>query len=319
MVFEVDLVVEKGVVFAGENVSCVFTIKNIGNEEEAIALASIQCLCQCSTNASRFIPLPQEQQQSTTSFTFSPFLSGGRSACVYASQPIILFCDEFFPPGESRSYPCSLPTSSHAPPSYKGESISYSYRIDGGVQQIGKDIKHVTAPIRVLFVDDQIKENVEQEEEHNTDSATPRTTTNSDTNLPSNSSHSSLASIETQDVSTLRDEYLRATAALTRKRKPLRFQLRNSKQEGICMVQLEKVAYRLGETIMCLLDFSCSDVHIVKVHQNTHHSRYKSIPFLCCHQPYFIHVILLLLLSGRLLRTSFLSSVSARSIVFQTH
>lgn len=112
-----------------------------------------------------------------TSFCF--FLSTGeRGQCVLDTPPKILFCDLRLDPGESKSCTClyvfknykciaisavslycHLFTDSYSeivpgdgPPSFRGQSVKYVYKLTIGCQRVNSPIKLLRVPFRVLVL-----------------------------------------------------------------------------------------------------------------------------------------------------------------------
>nr|CAB3265550.1 retrograde Golgi transport protein RGP1 homolog [Phallusia mammillata] len=149
------------VYFAGENISCSIRFTNVSGDPESvetIAWASAQIHCFCSVNDSRVIlPIALLKSKAiktggsghVTSFIPNKDEQGH---CVLQTPVKILFCDLKLEPGESRSYHFTEVIPSDTPPTYRGSSCKYSYKLTIGTQRVSSPIKLLRIPFRVLVV-----------------------------------------------------------------------------------------------------------------------------------------------------------------------
>jgi len=71
---------------------------------------------------------------------------------VLSTKPIILFCDLRLATGESKTfwYRETLPVD--GPPSFRGQTVKYAYKLTIGTQRVNAPIKLLRVPIRVLVL-----------------------------------------------------------------------------------------------------------------------------------------------------------------------
>ncbi|EGD72540.1 hypothetical protein PTSG_00563 [Salpingoeca rosetta] len=229
---------------------------------EAIACAIIQVVCQMAGNPSRVDM--HKTETPTTSYSFTP-ASQAKGMVVFASVPVILFCDLQLAPGESRQDDVSVKIAQHAPPTYKGDSISYIYRVVGGLQRFEHPTRYAHLPIKVLAVPEKVRRQCAR------GSATSLPIEDAINGLESPSSSCSRPTqphspfVPRSVPTETRDHILRAIASLTRRRAPCVFRLRNSKGAQIAGVSLSKLSYRLGETVELTVSLEESEVTVVQV------------------------------------------------------
>ncbi|XP_078077931.1 RAB6A-GEF complex partner protein 2 isoform X4 [Mustelus asterias] len=120
-----------------------------------LAWASAQIHCQFHTSESRVALPPSEDAkhdvQAENETVFVPN-RGERGKCILATPPKILFCDLRLDPGESKSYSYCEPVPLDGPPSFRGQSVKYVYKLTVGCQRVNSPIKLLRVPFRVFVV-----------------------------------------------------------------------------------------------------------------------------------------------------------------------
>ncbi|XP_033108085.1 RAB6A-GEF complex partner protein 2-like isoform X2 [Anneissia japonica] len=150
----------RGSVFlAGEAIECVITFSNKGHSRsETLAWASAQLHCQCSVSDSKVkLPIQKSIQQDATGIPLGSATSftpnrGEKGICVVSTTPKILVCDLVLSPGESKTYTYFETIPQDAPPSYKGQSVKYSYKVTIGTQRVNSPTRLLRVPFRVLVL-----------------------------------------------------------------------------------------------------------------------------------------------------------------------
>lgn len=159
---EVVAELSRGPVFlAGEALECVVTVTNplsptaTSASSEALAWASAQIHCQFHASESRVaLPPPDSNQPEVQPESQTVFLPhrGERGQCILSTPPKILFCDLRLEPGESRSYSYSEVLPLEGPPSFRGQSVKYVYKLTIGCQRVNSPITLLRVPLRVLVL-----------------------------------------------------------------------------------------------------------------------------------------------------------------------
>ncbi|XP_054989598.1 RAB6A-GEF complex partner protein 2 isoform X1 [Sorex araneus] len=122
---------------------------------EALAWASAQIHCQFHASESRVaLPPPDSNQPEVQPESQTVFLPhrGERGQCILSTPPKILFCDLRLEPGESRSYSYSEVLPLEGPPSFRGQSVKYVYKLTIGCQRVNSPITLLRVPLRVLVL-----------------------------------------------------------------------------------------------------------------------------------------------------------------------
>ncbi|KAK1175116.1 RAB6A-GEF complex partner protein 2 [Acipenser ruthenus] len=158
---EVVATLSRGPVFlAGETLECLITFTNplshrsTSASSEMLAWASAQILCQFHGSENR-VALPSEgpkQDVQAKSDTVLVPNRGERGHCMLSTPPKILFCDLRLDPGESKSYSYCETVPLDAPPTFRGQSVKYVYKLTIGCQRVNSPIKLLRVPFRVLVV-----------------------------------------------------------------------------------------------------------------------------------------------------------------------
>ncbi|XP_054545800.1 RAB6A-GEF complex partner protein 2 isoform X2 [Talpa occidentalis] len=161
---EVVAELSRGPVFlAGEALECVVTVTNplpptaTSASSEALAWASAQIHCQFHASESRVaLPPPDSSQPDVQPESQTVFLPhrGERGQCILSTPPKILFCDLRLDPGESKSYSYSEVLPIEGPPSFRGQSVKYVYKLTIGCQRVNSPITLLRVPLRVLVLTD---------------------------------------------------------------------------------------------------------------------------------------------------------------------
>ncbi|OBS83506.1 hypothetical protein A6R68_22534, partial [Neotoma lepida] len=159
---EVVAELSRGPVFlAGEALECLVTVTNplpptaTSASSEALAWASAQIHCQFHASESRVaLPPPDSSQPDVQPDSQTVFLPhrGERGQCILSTPPKILFCDLRLDPGESKSYSYSEVLPTEGPPSFRGQSVKYVYKLTIGCQRVNSPITLLRVPLRVLVL-----------------------------------------------------------------------------------------------------------------------------------------------------------------------
>lgn len=153
------------VYLAGETIHCIVTFSNSalpdnethGKQFDILAWASVQIHCQRTVSESR-VSLPTStnlstEEVSTTGCETSFVPNKGEKGCtVLSTKPKILFCDLKLAPGESKQYEYKDVIPADSPPSYRGQAIKYSYKITIGTQRLNQRTELLRIPIRVMVL-----------------------------------------------------------------------------------------------------------------------------------------------------------------------
>ncbi|XP_010218122.1 PREDICTED: RAB6A-GEF complex partner protein 2 [Tinamus guttatus] len=122
---------------------------------EMLAWASAQIHCQFHASESRVALPPSDGSkpdvQAENETVFVPN-RGERGQCILSTPPKILFCDLRLDPGESKSYSYCETLPVDGPPSFRGQSVKYVYKLTIGCQRVNSPIKLLRVPFRVLVL-----------------------------------------------------------------------------------------------------------------------------------------------------------------------
>ncbi|KAJ2953398.1 hypothetical protein O0L34_g988 [Tuta absoluta] len=211
---------------------------------ENLAWASAQIHCFYSTSGGHGDKTPSIEK--TTALEVS---SGDHGNVVFHTKPKILFCDLTIPLGETKTfwYRESLPI--EAPPSYRGTSVKYSYKITIATQKVGSHIKMVRIPFRVLPISPIM--NMQ-------DLAALCGNETTDELQPTNPFS------EERKVETPLTMALQVLQNLTARRSPNSYMITNTRGK-VGRFCLFKSAYKLGEDIVGTFDFSVGSVTCMQV------------------------------------------------------
>ncbi|KAI8424931.1 hypothetical protein MSG28_006843 [Choristoneura fumiferana] len=168
---------------------------------------------------------------------------------IFHTKPKILFCDLTIPLGETKKfwYRESLPI--EAPPSYRGTSVKYSYKITIATQKVGSHIRMVRIPFRVLPISPIM--NMQ-------DLAALCGNETTEELQPTNPFS------EERKVETPLTMALQVLQNLTARRSPNSYMITNTRGK-VGRFCLFKSAYKLGEDIVGTFDFSVGTVTCMQV------------------------------------------------------
>ncbi|XP_067665114.1 RAB6A-GEF complex partner protein 2-like [Haliotis asinina] len=252
---EVSASLPRGPVFlAGETIQCDIHFTNIGSRSEnepdvsSLAWASVQIICQCTVSESRVI-LPRAQNLSTedasttgcdTSFVPT---KGERGLTVLSTKPKILFCDLRLSRGDSKSFTFQDAIPTDAPPSFRGQAVKYSYKVIIGTQRLENVTKMLRIPFRVMVLYGLNDISVYNESEEY---------------APSNPFLNNQ-----QKENSVLDIALQVLSTVTARKAPHSYNITNARGR-VAKFLLFKQAYKLGEDIMGIFDFSDGTVPCVQ-------------------------------------------------------
>ncbi|XP_041436032.1 RGP1 homolog, RAB6A GEF complex partner 1 L homeolog isoform X1 [Xenopus laevis] len=224
----------------------VICLQDLSSEErlETLAWASAQIHCQFHASESRIhLPANQEPRQDVQAENETVFVPnrGERGQCILSTPPKILFCDLRLDPGETKSYSyCeSLPLA--APPSFRGQSVKYVYKLTIGCQRVNCPIQLLRVPFRVLLL--QALQNFQPTQE--------------DEVAPSN------PFLDEEEGgkkdSRLLDSAVEILMTLTSRRTLHQFNISNS-QGRVGTFCIFKTVYKIGEDVIGTFSFSDGDI-----------------------------------------------------------
>ncbi|KAK3093686.1 hypothetical protein FSP39_018912 [Pinctada imbricata] len=220
-----------------------------GGGTDCLAWASAQVHCQCSVSETRVV-LSKSQHISTeeaspsagdTSFVPS---KGERGLTVLSTKPRILFCDLKLKVGQSRTFIFEDVLPTDAPPSFKGQSVKYSYKLTIGAQKFNHPTRLLRIPFRVLVLHGLNDITVYTEGEEVT---------------PSNPFHKP----NPQEENTFLDIANEVMSTITAKKAPHPYNITNQRGR-VATFTLFKQAFKLGEDIVGVFDFSEGTVPCVQ-------------------------------------------------------
>ncbi|XP_047994703.1 RAB6A-GEF complex partner protein 2 [Leguminivora glycinivorella] len=243
------------VYLAGEALECCITFCHTTQPEhrnsqshsdilENLAWGSAQIHCFYSTSGVTAEKTPTVEK--TTSLEVTSCDIGD---VIFHTKPKILFCDLTIPLGETKTfwYRESLPI--EAPPSYRGTSVKYSYKVTIATQKVGSHIKMVRIPFRVLPISPIM--NMQ-------DLAALCGNETTEELQPTNPFS------EERKVETPLTMALQVLQNLTARRSPNSYMITNSRGK-VGRFCLFKSAYKLGEDIVGTFDFSVGTVTCMQV------------------------------------------------------
>ncbi|XP_013183680.2 RAB6A-GEF complex partner protein 2 [Amyelois transitella] len=243
------------VYLAGEALECCITFCHTTQPEhrnsqshsdilESLAWVSAQIHCFFSTSGNSGEKTPTIGRTTALEVT-----SCDVGEVVFHTKPKILFCDLTIPLGETKTfwYRESIPI--EAPPSYRGTSVKYSYKITIATQKVGSHIKMVRIPFRVLPISPII--NMQ-------DLAALCGNETTEELQPTNPFS------EERKVETALTMALQVLQNLTARRSPNSYMITNTRGK-VGRFCLFKSAYKLGEDIVGTFDFSVGTVTCMQV------------------------------------------------------
>eukprot|EP00041_Stephanoeca_diplocostata_P021840 m.515953 g.515953 ORF g.515953 m.515953 type:complete len:546 (-) comp21925_c0_seq2:178-1815(-) len=147
------------VVFAGEDIKCHVTLTNQSDESIVVAWCSAHIHCNCTTSRSKLKIFQddgaEKKRFNLQQFAFTP-TRGERGHSVLETQTSVLCCDLQLAPHESNTYTYESTLPLHAPPTHRGEMISYTYKVAVGLQLVGSPAELTRWPFRVLPVTQEL-------------------------------------------------------------------------------------------------------------------------------------------------------------------
>ncbi|XP_059053299.1 RAB6A-GEF complex partner protein 2 [Achroia grisella] len=243
------------VYLAGEALECCITFCHTTQPEhrnsqshsdilESLAWVSAQIHCFYSTSGNSGEKTPTIGRKTALEVT-----SCDIGDVIFHTKPKILFCDLTIPLGESKTfwYRESIPI--EAPPSYRGTSVKYSYKITIATQKVGSHIKMVRIPFRVLPISPIM--NMQ-------DLAALCGNETTEELQPTNPFS------EERKVETTLSMALQVLQNLTARRSPNSYMITNTRGK-VGRFCLFKSAYKLGEDIVGTFDFSVGTVTCMQV------------------------------------------------------
>lgn len=267
--------IEEPVVFVGERVRCTLTLHNTDHvRSEEFAWGSAQLYCHCVYRQSKIrmldglLPRPAP---TSADFAFSPSRSE-RGLCVFQSNPEILFCKLLLGPRQIQTYTFEVFVPQSSPPSFRGDNISYSYKLTVGLQRAlaGSHAQLLKVGLRVLPVIDELDLMRAECGRESPQHALPRL--DDDTRTPRHGSQDVeltrtlpdesiampnpfLSAAPSPDSASQRQRTIVALRALSAKHAPSTFAISSNGQTFVRAL-LWKTCYRLGEELHTWLDFS---------------------------------------------------------------
>ena len=160
---EVECRLETGPAYlAGEEVAATIIFSNppTADWEVNLAWATVQIHCFCTVNHNKVAiygdksvtrkssnPISSPAGAATS---FQP-TAGESGVCVLSTAAKILLCDMTLHPGEKVQFSYTETVPPTAPPTYRGASIKYSYKLTVGTQRLdSRSVSLLRVPIRVL-------------------------------------------------------------------------------------------------------------------------------------------------------------------------
>ncbi|KAM6949312.1 RAB6A-GEF complex partner protein 2 isoform 2-T2 [Aplochiton taeniatus] len=248
---EVVASMARGPVFlAGEVVECLITFTNpmshlsTSVSSEMLAWASAQIHCQFHASESR-VALPTQRNKQDVQAESDTVLipsRGERGQCMLDTPPKILFCDLRLDPGESKTYSYSEVVPNDGPPSFRGQSVKYVYKLTIGCQRVNSPIKLLRVPFRVLVLHGMPEPPFPQDEEV----------------APSNPFLEEEDGGRRGDARPL-ERALDMLMITTSRRCPHLFNITNMRGK-VAKFCIFKIVYRLGEDIIGTFNFSDGDI-----------------------------------------------------------
>lgn len=120
------------VVFAGEDIKCHVTLTNQTDEQIVVAWCSAHIHCNCTTSRSKLKIFQddgaEKKRFNLQQFAFTP-TRGERGHSVLETNTAVLCCDLQLAPHESNTYTYETTLPLNAPPTHRGEMISYTYKV----------------------------------------------------------------------------------------------------------------------------------------------------------------------------------------------
>jgi len=251
--FEVAAKLNNGQVYlSAETIHCTLKFTNVADgssqsnleSESTIALVSAQIHCFCHINETRINISQSNHNDNIASGTSFVPEQEEQGFCVYQSPVKVLFCDCQLLPGQSMLHDFSETLPSDIPPSYRGRSCRYSYKLTIGTQRVGKKIQLLRIPFRVLVLYGLSDYLMNQ-------SSVP--------SMPSNPFLDNPATkLDLKEIA--RDQL----DELTSRKSFKKVQIKNKNGEKIGIFTLAKNSAKIGDNFIGHFDFSDSDISCVE-------------------------------------------------------
>lgn len=241
---------ERAVFIAGETIEVEVTIrvskKKDGKSGAKLAWLSAQVHCQCSVFEREGGKVPDKDALSHET-AFVPF-KGEKGMTVQSSKPTILSCnlplDSELQHTHTFKYLETLPST--LPPSFRGSCLKYSHKVSIGGQVVGRKIRIIRLPFRVLVVPGLL-EGMRVMEENGDDDIRP---TNPFFQPPPNDN-------------TFLDVAMENIQSLTCRKNSGLYNITNRGGRVVELV-LHKQAFRLGDDVVGECSFANADVACVQ-------------------------------------------------------
>jgi len=246
---EVSCDLVRGPVYlTGEDISCWVKISNDSESAATLGWVSAQLNCFCSVSSDKVTNIePPSRKISVEAHnlnktSFQP-TQGESGLAVLSTKTKVLACSLEVLPGETKKFLFSENIPYNAPPSFRGHSVKYSYKLCIGSQKLGEPSSLLRLPFRVLSVDSYTPHPKAEEE---------------DRMGPSN------PFLEpTNDKDPVLDLIMQSVQEHTSRKNASYFVIANSRGK-VCKFCLYKKNFRLGEDIVGSFNFTVGDVECLQ-------------------------------------------------------
>lgn len=255
----------ESVYFINETIRCLITFTNNAEEQndnvEQLAWACVQIYCQCIVDENKIniantkdLNLINDNlaEASGRSTSFQPY-KGERGHVVYLTKAKILFCDLTLLPNESKRYLYQEQIQTRAPPSYHGTSVKYIYKLSIGTQRVNHPTQLLRIPLRILKIN-QSNDQSPDEEIASDNGYENESETNSSDIFPA------MNVIKDNTLELL----LHKLDCLTTRRSQSSYVITNQLGK-VVNFSIFKTAFKLGEDIIGMFDFSECNVPCIQV------------------------------------------------------
>jgi len=236
------------VYLTGEDIECWVKVTNNSDSGGALAWVSAQLNCFCTVSDDKVINIDPKnrkismESQNLNKTSFQP-TQGETGLAVLSTKTKVLACSLEVAPGETRKMFFTENIPHNAPPSFRGHSVKYSYKLCIGSQKLGEATSLLRLPIRILSVDTYTPHLVRDVEERLG---------------PSNPFLE-----ETTPKDPIVDVIMQSVQEVTSKKNASFFVIANARGK-VCKFTLYKKNFRLGEDIVGSFDFTVGDVECIQ-------------------------------------------------------
>ena len=242
------------VYFNNEQLKCLITYRNVGNNVESLAWSGAQVHCHSSLDETKVICssktneiLEEELAFTSKETSFHP-CKGEKGRLIFSTNPKILFCDLTLQPNDCKTFLYEETIPHNCPPSFYGSWIKYICKLTIGTQRVNCVIQLLRMPLRVLSLlstDEQV--NFETKEKDQNDAI-----------INPNNTY-----FEYENKDNTIDVILYKLDCLTGKRSPSSYLITNQmgKVARLCLL---KSTFKLGEDVVGFFDFSESTIPCVQ-------------------------------------------------------